>query len=136
MTESRRNYYLTKCAWSTEHIWRATDHAGHDGLGEEICSVLHFLGVESIDWSRNPYCTHSTDSRTPGVSKLSERWMKSSPMWICETAYRQPKSLALIQQVPEYVFNLKRGKSPLRTASSYWNMVWKCLHLPSFSSGV
>lgn len=63
---------------------------------------------------------HCTGSKTSGVSKLSERWMKSSPKWICETACRQTKSLALVQLVPEYVFNLKHGNSPLRNASSYW----------------
>lgn len=136
VTESGRNYYLTKCPWSTGHIWKATNHVGHDRLAGEIYSVLQFLGVESIGWSRNPYCTHSTGSRTRSVGKLSERWVKLSPMCNCETAYRQTKSLALIQQVPDYVFNLKHGNSPLRTASSYWNMVWKCLHLSSFSPAV
>lgn len=63
---------------------------------------------------------HSAGSKTSDVSKLSERWMKSPPKWICETASRETKSLALIQQVQEYVFNLKHGNSPLRNASSYW----------------
>lgn len=45
--------------------------------------------------------------------------MKSLPMGICEAAYKQIISLALIQQVPEYVFNFKDGNRPLRTPFSF-----------------
>lgn len=45
--------------------------------------------------------------------------MKSLPMGICEAAYKQIISLALIQQVPESVFNFKDGNRPLRTPFSF-----------------